>query len=451
MGQTVKTHFAKYAVLGVLLCSCATSDPSRDREWVSGELSERLGAGIPLSETEPTPSTPPGLQVSDGLDIDEAVAYSLWNHPDFAATVAQLGVSRAELHQAGLLRNPILAFLFPLGPKQLEATLQVAVDVLWQRDQRIEMAQGDLFALSERLVAAGLGQAQAARQAFVESLWSRRKTGILAQVVALEEENIALLVRALGLGDIAEIVVDKARVQMDLSKLDSEGAELELAHQLTVLREALGGDIEPAATDLVEMEDLIFMTSAPVEDLCQRALAARPDLRAIEFELESGIARAGLAAKSIPTLELIVDANGEGTEGFEIGPGVWVELPIFDTGGARVDIAESQLLVIIARRRALERRICEDVKRLYADYTNRLTYLTRAQREFETGTKVIMESLVKQRRLGDINELEVVAYQRLLLAQKLKLAEWRYRVQNAHISLEAAVGAKLSPKLETKK
>ena len=70
---------------------------------------------------------PPDVNLADGLTQEEAVAIALWNSPSFQATLADLGIARADLAEAGLLRNPILSLLFPLGPKQLEFTLQYPV------------------------------------------------------------------------------------------------------------------------------------------------------------------------------------------------------------------------------------------------------------------------------------------------------------------------------------
>ena len=76
---------------------------------------------------------PPGASIDDGLTTQEAVAIALWNSPSFQATLADLGVARADLAEAGLLRNPIFSLLFPSDPKQLEWTLQFPFDALWQR------------------------------------------------------------------------------------------------------------------------------------------------------------------------------------------------------------------------------------------------------------------------------------------------------------------------------
>ena len=63
-----------------------------------------------------------------------------------------LAIARADLVEAGLLRNPVFSLLFPWGPKQLEFTLQYPFDLLVQRPARIDAARLNARAVGERLV-----------------------------------------------------------------------------------------------------------------------------------------------------------------------------------------------------------------------------------------------------------------------------------------------------------
>ena len=110
--------------------------------------------GVPARPPDATGTViPPGVAIDDGLTPDEAVAIALWNNPDFQVQLANLGFARADLVEAGLLQNPVLALLFPWGPKQLEATVRWPIEALWQRPKRIAAAT-----LSAQSIAAGLEQ-----------------------------------------------------------------------------------------------------------------------------------------------------------------------------------------------------------------------------------------------------------------------------------------------------
>src|SRR5688572_24510516 len=118
--------------------ACASTGGAPDRGTVDAAMRSRGFSGIRVEGTAPLP---PDTSIDDGLTSQEAVAIALWNSPSFQATLADLGIARADLVKAGLLRNPVFSLLFPWGPKQLEWTLQFPFDALWQRPRRVAAAQ----------------------------------------------------------------------------------------------------------------------------------------------------------------------------------------------------------------------------------------------------------------------------------------------------------------------
>jgi hypothetical protein len=99
---------------------CATS-----RVMTPQAVSNRIQkeTGYPSRDAEGDPHVPVGVVLEDGLAEQEAVAIALWNNSGFQESLADLGIARADLVQAGLLRNPVLSLLFPWGPKHLLHTL----------------------------------------------------------------------------------------------------------------------------------------------------------------------------------------------------------------------------------------------------------------------------------------------------------------------------------------
>src|SRR5690349_13947037 len=120
------------AVALAATAACATTGQP-DRRALDDAIRGRVASGIRVEGAAPLP---PGASVADGLTSQEAVAIALWNSPSFQATLADLGIARADVAEAGLLRNPVFSLLFPVGPKQLEWTLQLPFDAIWQRPRR---------------------------------------------------------------------------------------------------------------------------------------------------------------------------------------------------------------------------------------------------------------------------------------------------------------------------
>src|SRR5262245_20396478 len=144
------------ATCSALACASARLADSQPGE----KIRERTGALPRLAVGEY--SIPPNVVVDDGITREEAVAIALWNNAGFQARVAQLGFARADLVDAGVLTNPVLSVLFPVGPKQLEATIRWPIEALWERPRRLKAAGLSYSAAAEGLVQTGLDTALAA-------------------------------------------------------------------------------------------------------------------------------------------------------------------------------------------------------------------------------------------------------------------------------------------------
>src|SRR5262245_27035304 len=131
-----------FACLGAMACA-STGQDVQDRALE--DLRQRTSAPV-RTELAQVPSIPAGVTLDDGLSREEAVAIGLWNNPTFQASVGQLGFARADLVDAGMISNPTFSLLFPVGPKQLEATLRWPIEVLWERPRRVAAAQRSLEA-----------------------------------------------------------------------------------------------------------------------------------------------------------------------------------------------------------------------------------------------------------------------------------------------------------------
>ena len=179
-----------------------------------------------------TSGIPPGVSLADGLTADEAVALALWNNATFQVSVSELGFARADLLDAGLLTNPVLSLLLPLGPKQFEATLRWPVEVLWERPRRIASARRAADVTAQRLVQSGLDLVLAVRTAYADlrlATERQRLTGDRAAVLGRTETLMAARVVA---GDIAAIDARPTQVDAASARLEIE----RVAQDVTVAR-----------------------------------------------------------------------------------------------------------------------------------------------------------------------------------------------------------------------
>ncbi|MBP7951070.1 MAG: hypothetical protein KA004_15565, partial [Verrucomicrobiales bacterium] len=97
------------------------------------------------------------------LDAEQCVTVALWNSPDYAAALADLGIARGEMIKAGEIANPSLSLLFPSDLKAFELAAKLPLEALWLRPKRQQIARTELDAVAARLTQAGTDLARDVR------------------------------------------------------------------------------------------------------------------------------------------------------------------------------------------------------------------------------------------------------------------------------------------------
>jgi cobalt-zinc-cadmium efflux system outer membrane protein len=129
------------ALVGAIAAGCRTAEPhAPDRLTVGADLSRRVGHALPERTPPGAACLPPGASFDDGLTEDEAVAVALWNNAAFQELLVDLGLTRGDLIQAGLLPNPELLVYFPAPDKPIRYLFDFALESLWLRPIRLEIA-----------------------------------------------------------------------------------------------------------------------------------------------------------------------------------------------------------------------------------------------------------------------------------------------------------------------
>lgn len=422
--------------------SCASTRPP-----VASPVTDRIlsatGAAARIHASA-VADLPPTVDPQDGLSSDEAVATALWNNAAFQVTLSQLGFARADLVDAGMLTNPVLSLLFPLGPKQLEATLRWPIEVLWERPKRRAAAQLALDATASSLVQSGLDLALAVRVSHADYALAIDRQRLATETAAALERIDTLTQSRLAAGDIGALEARVARVDAARGRQDADRA----AHDVRLARERLRLLMGLAANDPVV--DRIQASPAPdacgaAADLLPRALAARPDVRAAEIAVEAAAARLGWERRRVLAFTAVLDANGQGTQGFEAGPGVDVGLPIFNRNqGGRLR-AETELQRASAAYVAIQQQVGLDVR-------ESVTLLEQA-RESRTAWRTTLVTPLEANladaedayRAGDSSFLFVLENSRRLIEARLRERELAADETRALARIERATGAKCAP------
>lgn len=447
--QSTRISWQRSLLVGLLLSvlsACASSGAVAPPP-VSERLEALVGAGIRPAPSPTNTALPPGVNTGDGVTADEAVAIALWNNAAFQVSLSELGFARADLVEAGMLTNPVLSLLFPVGPKQLEAVLKWPVEVLWQRPRRVAAARLANEATAERLVTAGLDLVLAVRIAHADlSLATDRREHVRA-LAAVSSQVGTLTQSRLSAGDISALEARTTEVDAARAGLDAARTDQDIAIARERLRYLLG---LAAETPLSVAPEPPLPACGSTDTLLREALAARPDVRAAELAIDAAAAQLGWEKSRVVALTAVLDANGQGRDGFEMGPGLDVALPLFarNQGGrarasAGLDRA-SAAYVAVQHLVGLELRTAT-------------TQLEQARESIDSWQKTVMAPLAisltdakAARASGEVSDLFVLDYTRRATDAAIRQREFSADLRRAHARLERALGRSCSaPSQET--
>ena len=433
---------AKLAALLTLisLAGCATAS-GPDRTKVAEGIRDRSGVTAALGDGRSGTAVPSGVTLQDGLTEQEAVALALWNNAAFQLDLADLGIARADLVEAGMLRNPILSFLFPLGPKQLEATVRWPLEVLWQRPRRVAAARVSAEVVAARLVQNGLNLISEVKVAFHDALAAEARMPVAADAGRLQHQIAELSSSRLAAGDISEMEARAATTDAARSEQDMRRAEYDAIVAREHLRFLTG--VGGAISDLkltAPTVDAPPNACGDVAKIRQDAAAARPDVRAAELAVEAAGARAGWERSRLMTLSAVLDANGSGSQGFEMGPGIDAEIPLFARNQGQIARADAEVERASRAYLATRQRVDLEIREAAARYEQaskdanlwRNTILIALERDVEVAQKTYAA--------GEQPYLFVVEATRRAVDARLRAVDASAEVRRAQARLERAIG-----------
>ncbi len=424
-------------LLAAALCGCQL--PPKDHSRVSAALEQRSGKSVGDAPAGKF-ILPPGVSLSSGLTEESAVTIALWNNAAFQETLADLGISRADLVQAGMLPNPTLSMLVPWGAKGLELTAKYPLETLWLRPKRVANAEASYEQTVQRLTQAGLDLIRDVKLAFADLTLAQERERAAGQTVTLAE-NISKLSKArLDAGDASELEEGVARVDalqagelLARARHDERIASERLRALLGMGQQPFPQTVVPPATVRVGSDMTGFVTNA---------LAARPDLRAAEIAVESSGKRIGLARLEAFTLAAGVNAKDVNKE-FLAGPTVDLAVPVVNQNQGGIALAKANFEKAARHYYAVRDRIVLEVREAH-------TRAAQAQESFDNWQQRIvppLEEAVRQSQkayeVGDASLLLTLESSRRLEDARAKAATARAELHRAAAELERSLGGRL--------
>ncbi len=350
-----RSPFRRLPPLALLLGSaavagCATFSKDGGFDTVADTTRAELAKTVrwPKSAEERTKSLEETAQLlMQPLEVDDAVQIALLNNPALQASFQELGISEADLVQSGRLPNPrfTLRHASANGLYDIEETLTFNVLALLTAPY-VHATEKRRFAQVQRATALGVVQlADRTRTAYFTALAARDSLHYAWQVKNAAETSAELAHRMLGAGNWNRL--DQTRQQSFYVEAMQELARAQLADAgaRAELRNVLGIPDERTELKLAERLPELPTNIVILPDVEATALERRIDLEMLRTDLDA-LARRLRLTKATRVVNVLDAGPARVREGgrdspYERGYEVNLEIPIFDTGDARVHKAEA--------------------------------------------------------------------------------------------------------------
>jgi outer membrane protein TolC len=335
---------------GAVLSACATFSADGGFKTVSDAAHTNLGKDLrwPRSDQERAKrDAEVAALLAQPLEVDDAVQVALLNNHGLQAAFEELGVSEADLVQSGRVPNPrfTLRHSSANGVYNIEETLTFNLVALLSAPYVHATEQRRFAQVQSAVIIQVVQLADRTRTAYYTALAARDSLRYAFQVKDAAQTSAEIAHRMLGAGNWNR--VDQAHQQsfywqsmQDLSRaqLVEETSRADLAQLLGI---AGSQTPVPLAEHLPELPQNIV----ELPDLETIALQRRIDLQLMRSELDELARRLKLskATRFVNVLDVGPTRVREGTsqqpylKGYEVS----LEVPIFDTGDARVRKAEA--------------------------------------------------------------------------------------------------------------
>jgi cobalt-zinc-cadmium efflux system outer membrane protein len=441
-------HSINRWLLLLVIAACCTL-PARTLGRESESPVSRLESPSAQAAATPQVKLPPGISLDVPLTEEDAMTIALWNNAAFRADLEAMNIAKADLMEAGQLRNPTLQLLLPFGYKQFEMLFNLPAEVLWQRPARVQAARIEVERVAQNLEQSGLDFMRDVRSAYWNLALSVDRRKLAEDAARLRREILTITEARLRAGDISEQEAIAARLDLSEAEQQSARSVREQALIKGRLRYLIG--LENDRLDFsISSRSATSDTSAggalspepSLEALQAEAFASRPDLQGAVFAIEAAAKRAKWERSRLFAFAGLLSIKRGA--GLDLSPrgGILAELPVFQQNQGAITRADAEVERAGIQYLATHHRIAQEVREAHSLFLQARDslqhYQNRIVPQAEQGVKLAEMGY----RAGDESYLFVLEAGRRLIDARVREVELLNDRRQATVQLDRSIGRK---------
>jgi len=401
------------------------------------------------------PSTSVSGQSADPVDtlvlsLSAARKFAARANPEILAASWRPEAARGDLRAARTIQfNPDASFA-SRSPSdgmssRFEAEVGLELEIGGQRGLRGRASSASLSGELQRLDDGGRHMLANVSRAYHRLVAAEQRVVLVEEINRLNRQ-LQLSVRVqLAEGEVSVLEANLAAIEATRAEartLEAKSArrsgELQLARLLGRER-----SISLRTTGPLSMTPTLATSGPPVEDQVRSALSARPDLRALEHDVERARQDERLTRReSLPNIRVAALATREDPlSDPELGVGFGISLPLFNRNQGQRDRRRAEIAEVEQLRRAAELRVQTEVRDAHSVYQSAQSEVALLESQMLGPIRENQSLLDTAYREGKLDLASLLLLRNQLLDAELSYWDAWERRERARTELESATGA----------
>ncbi|MGB4813220.1 MAG: TolC family protein [Methylophilaceae bacterium] len=310
--------------------------------------------------------------LNDCINADEAVQIALLNNKGLQAAFYDLGISEADIVQAGRLPNPKFSMLYARnnGDYKIEQALTFNIFSLIVMPRILAVERQNFEKTKQHVALEVLKLAFETRMAYFNAVAANQHLDYSEQVKESAEASAELAKRMVKAGNWSALEQANEQNYYAQAMQEFSLAKQQKVNNLEALSRTLG--VAPEMIQLQERLPYLPKTTAVLQTIEKDAFKQRLDLQAMRQDTESLAKQLGLTktTRFINVLEIgpARVLEGQRSDPYKKGVDISFELPLFDWGGAKVARAEAVYMQAVNRAAQLVTNAQSEIRVAHSQY-----------------------------------------------------------------------------------